>query len=138
MVLLENAPADRIADYNIESPGNKSAAVVEKILKPLLKAGIKNLGIGLQGHFIAGSAPTIDQLIATLKSYTQYGVETAYTEVDVRINLPTNATNLEQQKQDFKATVGACMQVKKCVGVTVWDFWDPVSSASKSQLNVRH
>ena len=113
-------------DYNIESPGAKSAAVVDKIVKPLLATGIKIDGVGLQGHLIVGSAPTIDQQIATLESYTALGLEAAYTEVDIRMVLPPDAAKLEQQKQDYKATVGACMQVKKCVGVTVWDFYDPV------------
>jgi endo-1,4-beta-xylanase len=101
--------------------------VVEKIIKPLLEAGIKNLGVGLQGHFTVGRTPSIDKQIATLKSYTDLGVEAAYTEIDIRMNLPDNATALEQQKQDYKSTIGACMQVEKCVGMTVWDFWDPVS-----------
>jgi endo-1,4-beta-xylanase len=116
-------------DYNIEGPGPKSTAVVEKIVKPLLKAGIKNLGVGLQGHFVVGSTPSIDEQIATLESYTGLGAEAAYTEVDIRMDLPVNDTKLEQQKEDYKSTVGACMQVKKCVGITVWDFYDPVRDA---------
>jgi hypothetical protein len=37
--------------------------------------------------------------------------------------------NLAQQAVDYSNTVGACLSVEGCVGITVWDFYDPVSSS---------
>lgn len=59
--------------------------------------------------------------------FAKQGVEVALTELDIRLNEPETTANLAQQSLDYETAVGACVQVKKCVGVTVWDFYDPVS-----------
>ena len=43
----------------------------------------------------------------------------ALTELDIRLDLPTNSTNLAQQAKDYRAAVDACLGVKRCVGITV-------------------
>ena len=47
--------------------------------------------------------------------------------LDIRLYEPENSTNLAQQSIDYEATIGACMQVEGCIGMTVWDFYDPFS-----------
>jgi endo-1,4-beta-xylanase len=138
-------------DYNIESPGVKSEGVI-RIINLLQGAGIRIDGVGLQSHFVASSplSPTLDEQIAVMQSYAALGLEVALTELDVRIELPLNDTNLEWQAEGYKnasrlsvyfpssrvihadlcstiQAVGACVQVEQCVGVTVWDFYDPFS-----------
>jgi endo-1,4-beta-xylanase len=113
-------------DYNLEWPSAKTAGAA-RIVKLLQDAGIKIDGVGLQAHHVLPRNPSLDEQIAAIQEFAALGVEVAITELDVRIPLPTNETNLEQQKQAYKNTVGACAQVKACVGVTVWDFYDPVS-----------
>lgn len=112
-------------DYNIEYPGPKSTAALG-IVSMLQEAGLRIDGVGLQSHFVAGSTPTIDQQISNMEAFTALGVDVAITELDVRLLLPSNTTNLQQQSKDYEASVGACVQVEGCVGITVWDFWDPV------------
>jgi len=50
------------------------------------------------------------------------GLETAYTEINNRLYEPHNYTNLAQQAVDYGTTVQACLSVKSCIGMTVWDF----------------
>lgn len=59
--------------------------------------------------------------------FNKLGVETALTELDVRIQLPDNATTQALQGAVYANSTKACLDAKDCVGVTVWDFWDPVS-----------
>jgi len=113
-------------DYNIEYPGPKATAA-QGIVKMLQDAGLRIDGVGLQSHFIVGETPSIDSQIENMESFTEMGVDVAITELDIRLLLPANSSNLAQQSSDYEATVGACMQVERCVGITVWDFWDPVS-----------
>ncbi|KAK9425634.1 putative Beta-xylanase [Seiridium unicorne] len=113
-------------DYNIESPGNKCAGAV-RIVQLLQDEGIKIDGVGMQAHFTASAAPTLDQQIAVIESYAALDVEVAYTELDVRIELPLNDTNLEWQKEAYTNAVGACVQSPACIGITIWDFYDPFS-----------
>jgi len=71
-----------------------------------------------------------DDQITNLKLFEELDVELAYTELDIRLNEPETAENLAQQSLDYETTVGACMQVEGCIGMTVWDFYDPVCYAS--------
>jgi len=113
-------------DYNIEFPGPK-ATTAQGIVKMLKKAGIRIDGVGLQSHFIVGETPSIDTQIENMRAFTDLGVDVAITELDIRLELPATEANLAQQKLDYETTVGACMQVERCVGITVWDFYDPFS-----------
>lgn len=88
-------------DYNLESPGAKSEGA-RRIVQMLQAEGIRIDGIGMQAHLIAHQAPTLDQHIAVIKSYAELGVEVALTELDVRLQLPVNATNLAWQKEAYK------------------------------------
>ncbi|TDZ32785.1 Endo-1,4-beta-xylanase 1 [Colletotrichum spinosum] len=113
-------------DYNLESVGPKSEGA-KRIVKMLQDDGIKIDGIGMQAHLVADRAPSLDQQIDVIRSYAELGVEVALTELDVRIELPVNETNLEWQKEAYKNSTGACVQVPACIGITIWDFYDPFS-----------
>lgn len=88
-------------DYNLESPSAKSEAA-RGIVRMLQEDGIKIDGIGMQAHMTAGSAPSLDDFIAVMESYAELDVEVALTELDVRIELPLNETNLAWQKEVYK------------------------------------
>ncbi|KLU90863.1 glycosyl hydrolase family 10 [Magnaporthiopsis poae ATCC 64411] len=113
-------------DYNLESPGPKVAAV-GRLVKMLRDEGIRIDGVGAQAHLVAHRAPSLEKQVAAFQSFADLGVEVALTELDVRIQLPVNATNLELQKQVYVNSTAACLQVKKCVGITLWDFYDAFS-----------
>jgi len=114
-------------DYNIENVGVKSNSTRENIVKYLQDAHIRIDGVGLQGHFIVGETPALADQISNLELFGDMGLETAYTEVDIRLYEPENSTNLAQQAVDYGTTVQACLSVKSCIGMTVWDFYDPFS-----------
>ncbi|PKS11252.1 hypothetical protein jhhlp_003013 [Lomentospora prolificans] len=113
-------------DYNLESVSPKSKAAVG-IVKMLQAEGIKIDGIGMQAHLIAHQAPSLEDQLAVIASYAATGVEVAYTELDVRLETPANATNLEWQSNVYRDSVAACVQSEACVGLTLWDFYDPFS-----------
>ncbi|GAM84041.1 hypothetical protein ANO11243_020320 [Dothideomycetidae sp. 11243] len=115
-------------DYNIEYPGVKSAAVQNKIIKPLKKQGIKIDGIGLQSHFIIGEAPSAATQIQNMANFAALGLETAITELDIRsLNMPPTEDEMAQQVIDYNNTISACAVSPSCVGVTTWDFDDTYS-----------
>ncbi|ROW01217.1 hypothetical protein VSDG_02910 [Cytospora chrysosperma] len=107
-------------DYSIETPSTKANAVVN-LVKMVQSYGVRIDGVGLQAHFSAG-APSQAHLVAALKAYTDLGVEVAYTELD--ISTPSSVPDFAQQATDYATVVGACQQVSRCVGVTVWGFTD--------------
>jgi endo-1,4-beta-xylanase len=112
-------------DFSIENPGKKATGALN-IVKSLKASGTKIDGVGLQAHFIVGSTPSKAVQVKNLESFTALGVEVAYTELDIRMTLPSTAALDTQQTTDYQNTVAACVAVKDCIGVTVWDFSDKV------------
>ncbi|KAF2183172.1 glycoside hydrolase family 10 protein [Zopfia rhizophila CBS 207.26] len=113
-------------DYNVERVNNKSIAIA-KMVRDFQRKGVPIDGVGFQAHFKTGSTPSYEEQVASMKQFTKLGLEVAITELDVRTLLPDSAEKQAQQAKDYANTVKACKDTDDCVGVTVWDFWDPVS-----------
>jgi len=118
-------------DYGIERVNNKSLAVA-RMISEYQRADVPIDGVGLQAHFTVGRAPTYDDVRASQQLFSALGLETALTELDVRIGLPDNANKTAAQAAIYADSVRACVDEESCVGVTVWDFWDPVSWVPES------
>jgi endo-1,4-beta-xylanase len=89
--------------------------------------GAKIDGVGLQAHFIVGSTPSQSAQTTNLAAFTALGVDVAYTELDIRLTLPSTSAKLAQQSTDYQSTVAACMANTRCVGITIWDYTDKYS-----------
>ncbi|KAF9886909.1 hypothetical protein FE257_011032 [Aspergillus nanangensis] len=113
-------------DYNIEYAGNKANGA-QRIVKLVKSYGAKIDGVGSQAHLIVGSVSSTSNLAAVLQSFTALGVEVAFTELDIRMTLPSTAALLAQQSTDYKNVAAACVAVSGCVGVTIWDWTDKYS-----------
>ncbi|KAL8299278.1 hypothetical protein RB593_009259 [Gaeumannomyces tritici] len=111
-------------DYNLEYfPAKADGAV--RIAKLVQAAGARIDGVGLQAHMTVGRTPARANLTWTLGKYTALGLDVAYTELDVRIDpLPSTAGSLAAQGREYEAVVGSCLDVPRCVGITVWGFGD--------------
>ncbi|KAJ7800324.1 endo-1,4-B-xylanase A [Mycena olivaceomarginata] len=91
-----------INEYNIESAGNKSTAMIN-LVKSLKDAGTPIDSIGIQGHFTVAEVPSVDALIANFEAFTL------------------------GQQSDYQTVISACKAVAGCVGVTLWDYTDKYS-----------
>lgn len=110
-----------INDYNVEGVNAKSTALYN-LVKSLKAAGVPIDGVGLQAHLVLGQVPAALQ--QNIQRFADLGVDVAITELDVRMALPADSTELAQQKADFKRVMAACVAVTRCVNVTVWGFTD--------------
>ncbi|CAP62292.1 uncharacterized protein PODANS_5_12430 [Podospora anserina S mat+] len=114
-------------DYNLEYNQAKTDRAVE-IVRIIQAAGAPIDGVGFQGHLIVGSTPSRANLATTLRRFTALGVDVAYTELDIRhSSLPASSQAQVTQGNDFANVVGSCLDVPRCVGVTVWSFTDKYS-----------
>lgn len=114
-------------DFNIELCCNAKINATVALLKTIIAAGAPVHGVGMQGHSRVGKSPSKGEMKATMARLSQLVNEVAFTEVDIRhTKLPVTAADREQQASDYVEVVGACLETKKCVGVTVWDFTDQV------------
>ncbi|KAM0535820.1 hypothetical protein ACHAO7_012332, partial [Fusarium culmorum] len=107
--------------------GKKTDRAVE-IVEILQKAGAPIDGVGFQGHLIVGETPSRSELTTVLERFTSLDVEVAFTELDIRhSSVPASAAELKKQGDEYVDVVGACLDVKGCVGVTVWGITDKYS-----------
>jgi endo-1,4-beta-xylanase len=116
-------------DYAIEHLGPKSNAYYE-FAKELLAQGVPLHGMGFQGHLGMqyGFPGNFQQ---NLQRFSDLGLETAVTELDVRMVLdesgrPTQQ-QLAQQADWYRWMLEACLAVEGCNSFTLWGFPDKYS-----------
>lgn len=112
-------------DYNIEAVGPKSDAYYH-LAKELKAQGVPLDGIGLQAHLALqyGYPATLED---NLRRFSKLGLDTSLTEVDIRMILPATEEKLAQQAEWYGDLTEACLAVRRCVGITVWDYTDKYS-----------
>ncbi|MFJ4541576.1 endo-1,4-beta-xylanase [Streptomyces tibetensis] len=112
-------------DYNIEGVGPKSDAYY-RLAKELKAAGVPLHGIGLQAHLALqyGYPTTLED---NLRRFSRLGLDTALTEVDIRMQLPATEEKLAQQAEWYADLTESCLAVRRCVGITLWDYTDKYS-----------
>ena len=100
-------------DYNIENWSAAKTQGVYNMVKDFKARGVPIDCVGFQTHFTGGSSlPSNFQ--TTLSSFAALGVDVALTEVDVTQANTTQYAGLTQ----------ACVNVARCIGITVWGVRD--------------
>lgn len=112
-------------DYNVDGIGPKSDAYYT-LIKRLKADGVPVQGFGIQGHLALQYGFPAD-VRQNMQRFADLGVEVAVTELDIRMNLPATQEKLATQATWYADYVRACLEVDKCVGVTIWDYTDRYS-----------
>src|SRR4051812_5278426 len=100
-------------DYNIENWNYAKTQGVYRMIQDFKSRGVPIDCVGLQTHFTGGSSlPSNFQ--TTLSSFAALGVDVALTEADV-----TNASTSQ-----YAGLTQACVNVPRCIGITVWGVRD--------------
>ena len=100
-------------DYNIENWSYAKTQGVYNMIRDFKSRGVPIDCVGLQTHFTGGSSLP-GNFQTTLSSFAALGVDVALTEVDV-----TNASTSQ-----YAGLTQACVNVPRCVGITVWGVRD--------------
>ncbi|HEV7961417.1 MAG TPA: endo-1,4-beta-xylanase [Actinoplanes sp.] len=112
-------------DYNNEGVNPKSDAYYA-LVKQLRAAGVPVGGYGMQGH-LAVQYGFPGDVLANVRRFDALGLQTAFTEVDVRMLLPADQAKTQAQAEGFGTLLRACLLVRRCVSYTVWGFTDRYS-----------
>jgi endo-1,4-beta-xylanase len=100
-------------DYNIENWSYAKTQGVYNMIKDFKARGVPIDCVGLQTHFTGGSSLP-GNFQTTLSNFAALGVDVALTEVDV-----TNSSTSQ-----YAGLTQACVNVPRCVGITVWGVRD--------------
>ncbi|WP_285688707.1 endo-1,4-beta-xylanase [Actinoplanes sp. NBRC 103695] len=100
-------------DYNIENWTYAKTQGVYNMIRDFKSRGVPIDCVGLQTHFTGGSSLP-GNFQTTLSSFAALGVDVALTEVDV-----TNASTSQ-----YAGLTQACLNVARCIGITVWGVRD--------------
>ncbi|AGZ41879.1 endo-1,4-beta-xylanase [Actinoplanes friuliensis] len=112
-------------DYNNEGVNAKSDAYY-RLVRELKAQRVPVDGYGIQGHLAVQYGVPGDTL-ANLRRFEALGLQTAFTEVDVRMPLPADPIKVQAQAQGFTALLQACLLARRCVSYTLWGFTDRYS-----------
>ena len=99
-------------DYNIEDWNAAKTQGVFRMVQDFRSRGVPIDCVGFQAHFGSGGMPGNFQ--TTLSNFAALGVDVAITELDIA-NAPATA---------YANVTRACLNVSRCVGVTVWGVRD--------------
>lgn len=120
-------------DYNLEYGTAKHQGAL-RIAKLIQSWGVKLDGIGLQGHLTTESTPTnsiptpsTEVLTQVLQDYADLGLDVAYTELDIRMNTQNAGAKQQTLADCYARVVQSCLNVERCVGITVWGVSDRYS-----------
>ncbi|GAA2389532.1 endo-1,4-beta-xylanase [Streptomyces glaucosporus] len=116
-------------DYGVEDVNAKSDAYY-RLTQDLLKQGVPVHGFSVQAHLsLRYGFPT--SLEQNLRRFDKLGLETAVTELDVRMDLPEDGrpteAQLKQQADYYQQALSACLAVDDCNSFTIWGFTDKYS-----------
>ncbi|WP_204045032.1 endo-1,4-beta-xylanase [Acrocarpospora phusangensis] len=125
-------------DYNLEAFGDKGASdktwYVYKMVKQLRQSGVPIDGLGSQGHLGTQYGNyNVFQVKEALDAFSDLGLATAFTEVDVRSQMTpgvqagdSNEINprLQASSDNYSVLLQACLANRHCLSYTVWGFAD--------------
>ncbi|TDV47794.1 endo-1,4-beta-xylanase [Actinophytocola oryzae] len=114
-------------DYNVEGVSAKSDAYLA-LVKDLLAQRVPVHGFGAQGHYgVQYGLHAASDVATNLGRFEALGLETAITEADVRMLMPTDTVKLQAQAQGYSVLLQGCLLAKRCNSFTVWGFTDKYS-----------
>ncbi|WP_173162774.1 endo-1,4-beta-xylanase [Phytohabitans suffuscus] len=114
-----------INDYNVEGLNAKADAYYA-LVRQLKADRVPIHGFGMQGHL--GVQFGFDgRALANVQRFEALGLETSFTEVDVRMLMPADNPKLHAQANGYGILLRACLLAKRCTSFTVWGFTDKYS-----------
>ena len=112
-------------ETSAEGLGATSDAVYN-LVRGLKQRGVPIDGVGLESHFDLNTPPLAD-IAANMRRLNALGVETAITELDVRLRVPASAQDLDRQRVVYNGLLATCLAAPNCKTFVTWGFTDKAS-----------
>lgn len=117
-------------DYDAEHMGVKGN-LVYSLLSKLRSRNIPVHVLGMQSHFHMNQPGTYSsgawdpqQFVQNMNRVAALGLDISITELDVRMPLPADSAQLEQQREAYETILGMCLAQPRCKRFYVWGVRD--------------
>jgi endo-1,4-beta-xylanase len=112
-------------DYSTSNVNSKSTSVYNK-LKEMIENGVPVSGVGFQSHQMLEDYD--EEFIASLKEnferFAALGLQISVTELDIRIDLPSQEGDWGKQGQYYRDYLKTCLDNPACNTFMIWGFTD--------------
>ncbi|MBV9410163.1 MAG: endo-1,4-beta-xylanase, partial [Acidimicrobiia bacterium] len=105
-----------------EGLGGKSDQVYA-LVRGMKQRGVPIDGVGLESHFDLDPPPLAD-IAANMRRLNALGLQTAITELDVRLQVPASAPDLDRQRVIYNGLLATCAAAANCKTFVTWGFTD--------------
>jgi len=112
-------------EFMNDANANSKSKNVYDLVKGLKERGAPIHGVGLQCHFNLGQIDTA-AMGANMRRIAALGLDISLTEIDIQVastGTPTQ-TQLETQKENYKAVAALCLSVPRCKSFFLWGLND--------------
>lgn len=116
-----------INDYSIEVMGTSKADALYNKIAGWVSQGVPIDGVGFQSHFLQSPAPNITGIRNNIQRYVALGLEVQFTEVDIRINTPADASELASQAEIYGDLIQIVLDYSNVDTFLVWGVTDKYS-----------
>ncbi len=117
-------------DYDAEHMGVKGN-LVYSLLSKLKNRNIPVHVLGMQSHFHMNQPGTYSsgawdpqQFVQNMNRVAALGLDISITELDIRMPLPADSAQLEQQREAYETILSMCLAQPRCKRFYVWGIRD--------------
>lgn len=114
-------------DYNIETKYIVKNSFMLDMVEGMKNRNVLIDGVGLQSHFISGNNTNtafINEIGVTIDNLNDYGLESAITELDLRICGGTTSAALQEQSDEYEEITRMFLTKENCQSLLVWGVSD--------------
>jgi len=111
-------------DYNNETKGSAKAEAFFKLAKSMKDRGIPIDGVGFQLHLMAKYPPAEKAIRDNIRRFADIGLFVAFTEVDVRVEMPVTADREAAQTAIFETVLDIARTEPNARNLIFWCYTD--------------
>lgn len=111
-------------EYSNEEQGHPKADAMFNFVKDLKARGVPLDGIGMQLHLSTEYDYNFEKIRSNVKRYAEIGVDVCFSEVDVRMPLPSTEASLAKQMNIYTNLLKIALEEPNVKSFITWGFTD--------------
>lgn len=111
-------------DYSNEYAGQRKADAFYTLVADLRARGVPVDAVGFQSHLLANQPVNVRALRSNVRRFADLGVAVSFTEVDVRVELPSTEERRAEQDAVYEALLDVALTEANVKSLVLWGYSD--------------